>query len=108
MNMTDTSLICEAIRTRRLLEFRYHGLRRLVEPYCHGTSTRGAEVLRAVQVGGKSSSGGFGFGKLWSVSEIEDLHVIDETFPADDPNYNPQDTGMKSIHCRVELSAPSR
>ena len=61
------ALICEAIRKKLLLEFRYGGLPRVVEPYIHGISNRGTEVLRAVQVGGSSNSGGFGYGKLWTV-----------------------------------------
>jgi hypothetical protein len=96
------ALICEAIRKRLLLEFRYGGLPRVVEPYAHGTSTRGTEVLRAVQVGGSSNSGGFGYGKLWALEEITALRITAETFPADDPNYNPEDSGMTSIHCRIE------
>lgn len=99
--MADTSLICAAIRKRLVLEFRYRGRHRIVEPYCHGASTRGIEVLRAVQVGGSSSSGGFGFGKLWALSEISELRLTDATFEPDDPNYNPNDTGMQTIHCRV-------
>ena len=95
-------IICEAIRKRLLLEFRYGGLPRVVEPYVLGTSTRGTEVLRAVQVGGSSNSGGFGYGKLWAVEEITALRITTETFPADDPNYNPDDSGMQSIHCRIE------
>jgi hypothetical protein len=84
------AIICEAIRKRLLLEFRYGGLPRVVEPYILGISARGTEVLRAVQVGGSSNSGGFGYGKLWA-----------ESFPAD-PNYDPDDSGMQSIHCRIE------
>ncbi len=41
--MTD-AFICDAIRKRLLLEFRYRGLPRVVEPYCHGISARGVEV----------------------------------------------------------------
>jgi hypothetical protein len=100
--MTDKTIICDAIRKRLLLEFRYGGLPRVVEPYCHGISTRGVEVLRAVQVGGSSNSGGFGYGKLWVVEDITALRITTETFPADDPNYNPDDSGMQSIHCRIE------
>jgi hypothetical protein len=100
--MTDTTIICEAIRKRLLLEFRYNGLQRVVEPYVHGISTRDVEVLRAVQVGGSSNSGGFGYGKLWAVAEITALRITTETFPADDPNYDPDDSGMKTIHCRIE------
>lgn len=99
--MPGTSLICEAIRKRALLEFQYHGRPRVVAPYCHGISTRDVEVLRAVQVRGSSASGGFGTGKLWAVAEITRLRMLDETFTADDPRYNPDDSAMKRIHCRV-------
>jgi hypothetical protein len=95
------SPICEAIRKRALLEFQYHGRLRVVAPYCHGISTRGGEVLRAVQVRGLSASGGFGFGKLWSVSAMVNPRILDEKFVPDDPDYNPKDSGMKQIHCRV-------
>jgi len=94
-------LICEAIRRRKRLEFNYHGKLRIVEPYCHGVSSRGAEVLRAVQVRGSSSSGGYGFGKLWTVAELVNPRITTETFEPNDPNYNPDDSGMKQIHCRV-------
>src|SRR5688572_9579897 len=100
----NKAIICDAIRKRLRLEFRYGGLPRIVEPYCLGVSTRGAEVLRAVQVGGSSNSGGFGYGKLWTVDQITALRLMTETFPADDPNYNPEDSGMQSIHCRIERS----
>lgn len=96
------SMICEAIRRRALLRFSYHGYARVVAPYCHGISTRNSEVLRAVQVRGESSSGGLGFGKLWTVAEMRDLEMADETFVANDPNYNPDDSAMKRICCRIE------
>lgn len=50
---------------------------------------------------GSSSSGGFGFGKLWSIAEIVDPRLTAETFVPDDPQYNPDDRGMRQIHCRV-------
>src|SRR4026209_1977469 len=96
------SAICEAIRKRLLLEFRYGGLPRVVEPYAHGISTRGTEVLRAVQVGGSSNSGGFGYGKLWTVEEITALRITTESSPAAAPNNTPADRGIKSTHCRIE------
>jgi hypothetical protein len=99
--MSGTNLICEAIRKRALLEFHYHDRPRVVAPYCHGISTRGLEVLRAIQVRGGSVSGGLGFGKLWIVSEMVDVRLLDEIFAPDDPNYNPNDSGMKQIHCCI-------
>jgi hypothetical protein len=84
-----------------LLEFEYHGHRRVVAPYCHGTSARGVEVLRAIQVRGTSASGAFGFGKLWAVEEMQRVRATTEAFVADDPDYNPNDSAMARIHCRV-------
>jgi hypothetical protein len=99
--VSTTSTICESIRKRVLLEFEYGGHPRVVAPYCHGISTRDAESLRAVQVRGSSASGGFGFGKLWTVAKMSRLRLTDETFVPNDPNYNPDDSGMKQIHCRI-------
>jgi hypothetical protein len=99
--MTDGGIICEAIRQRRLLAFDYKGLRRRVAPYCHGLSRRGEEVLRGVQVGGPSRTGGLGFGKLWLVSEMKNLRCTDERFAPSDPDYNPNDSAMVEIHCHV-------
>jgi hypothetical protein len=98
----DANLICRAIRERRLLTFDYNSQSRVVAPYCYGLSTRDAEVLRAVQVGGASSSGGFGFGKLWTLAQMKDVRLSGETFVANDPNYNPDDSAMKRIICRIE------
>jgi hypothetical protein len=93
--------ICRAIRECRLLACDYKGKPRVIAPYCLGLSQRGSQMLRAVQVGGASHSNGFGFGKLWTVADIENLRLLDETFVADDPDYNPDDSAMKSIICRV-------
>ena len=86
-----SELLCRAIRTRTLVEFEYDGRRRVVAPYCHGTTRKRVEVLRAIQVGGESRSGGFGFGKLWTVSKMKDVRGSDERFLPTDPSYNPDD-----------------
>ncbi len=94
--------ICRAIRERHLLTFDYNGQQRVVAPYCYGISTKDAELLRAIQVRGASSAGGFGVGKLWTVEKMADLRVAAETFTPDDPNYNPNDSAMKRVICRIE------
>jgi hypothetical protein len=93
--------ICRAIHEHRLLAFDYHGHHRIVACYCHGTSTSGAEVLRAIQVGGASGSGGFGFGKLWLVADVRSPNLLEASFEPDDPQYNPNDSAMRAIHCRI-------
>lgn len=99
---TSAEQICRAIRERRLLTFDYDGRERVVAPYCYGISTKDADMLRAIQVRGASNAGGLGFGKLWTVSKMIDLRVVDETFKPNDPNYNPDDSAMKRVICRIE------
>jgi hypothetical protein len=98
---SSTDVICAAIRLRRLLAFEYQGLPRLVAPYCHGISRRGEEVLRGVQVGGSSRSGLLGAGKLWRVAQMRQLRDGGESFVPNDPHYNPDDSALVEIHCRV-------
>ena len=93
-------VICEAIRNCELLEFDYDGLHRIVAPYCHGFTSKN-EVLRAVQVRGESRSRGMGFGKLWKVDKILEVRRTGDSFVPDDPRYNPNDTAMTRIHCKV-------
>lgn len=95
-------IICQAIQQLRKLIFDYNGLRRIVAPYCYGISTRDTEVLRAVQLGGASNSKGYGFGKLWTVSEMSGLALSEEHFVPSDPQYNPNDSAMKRVICCVD------
>jgi hypothetical protein len=95
------SQLCRAIHARTLLEFEYEGHQRVVAPYCYGATNKGIEVLRAIQMGGSSRSGGFGFGKLWHVAKMKNLHNTDERFVATDPAYNPDDRAMARIYCRI-------
>jgi hypothetical protein len=92
--------ICAAIRERRRLHFLYDGVARVVEPYCHGRSGKGSELLRAVQVG-PERAGKLGVGKLWTVAKLQDV-TVGETFEANDPDYNPVDPAMQFMHCWVE------
>lgn len=96
--MTRHDIICEAIEQRCRLEFEYDGLLRIVEPYCHGVTSRGNECLRAVQIGG--AAGRLGFGKLWTIAKMTNLRA-GVAFRPRDPNYNPDDSAMSEIHCRI-------
>jgi hypothetical protein len=58
--------ICEAIGDRAVVRFSYGGGSRTVEPYCHGMSSTGTEVLRGYQTGGYSSSGKPRWGGVYS------------------------------------------
>ncbi|HTB78636.1 MAG TPA: hypothetical protein VK762_35585 [Polyangiaceae bacterium] len=94
-------LLCEAIATKKLLAFTYDGHPRVVAPYLHGWTRAGDESLRAVQVRGSSRSGRFAGGKLWTVSKMRLVRTLEEGFVPDDPDYEPNDSAMVRIHCRV-------
>jgi hypothetical protein len=99
-----TAAICGAISARRLIEFDYKGKHRIVAPYCHGAGPRGQDLLRAVQLERPNSlraSGGFGFGKLWMVREMHSVRMSREPFEPDDHTYDPDDSGIVQIHCRI-------
>jgi hypothetical protein len=98
------AVVCRAIRELRVLEFEYYGKRRVVQPYCHGVTMKGADSLRALQIGGQGP--GFGFGKMWALEKMANLRLTDRRFVPDDPHYNPDDSAMARIHCRVERVAP--
>lgn len=89
--------ICDAIARRFMIAFDYNGARRTVKPYCHGFTRTGAETVRAVEVGGR----GRAFGKLWTVTKMQNLRIVAEHFAPDDRDYNPDDSAMPEIHCRV-------
>jgi hypothetical protein len=95
------ALLCEAIRTRKVLAFTYEGKPRVVAPYCHGFTRADEEVLRAIQLRGSSRSGRFGSGKLWTVSKMRLVRMLEETFVPDDPDYEPNDSAMARIECRI-------
>lgn len=95
------SVICTAIAKRLRISFHYQGHPRIVDPYCHGISTAGNEVLRGYQVGGTSSSGNTLGWRLFETSQMSGLVLTSSSFSPTQPGYNPADKGMTTIHCRI-------
>lgn len=93
--------ICDAIRARAMVRFSYDGGSRIVEPYCHGVSTTGSEVLRGYQTGGYSSSGNPVGWRLFEVAKLSGFRQTSQTFNRNRSGYNPHDEGMVSVHCHV-------
>lgn len=95
------SAICAAIAKRAVVTFSYDQRQRTVEPYAHGISTTGVEVLRAFQTAGGSGSGQPMGWRLFSVSKIEEWRDTGAIFIETRPGYNPRDAAMRAIHCHV-------
>jgi hypothetical protein len=93
------TVVCNAIASRRLLEFDYDGHHRLVEPHCHGRGATNKEFFRAFQIGGTSASGPLGW-KLFDMDHVFNVRLCDERFePRSD--FRADDTSMHPVHCRV-------
>jgi predicted nucleotidyltransferase len=94
--------ICNAIKKKAVIQFKYANELRIVEPQCHGISTAGKEVMRGFQTGGRSRSRRSVAEKLFEISKITGLKETGETFSNPGPNYNPNDQAMIYVHCRLE------
>jgi hypothetical protein len=99
------TLICDAIRSRRLIRFIYDGYERIAEPHLYGISTADHEVLSAYLVGGWSASEGAPGWRKYLVREMHDIHALAESFEGARPGYNPEDRQMRQAFCRLEVAA---
>ncbi len=93
--------ICAAIRSHRLLRITYDGGPREVEPYCYGVSTTGKEVLRGFQLAGPGRTGRTSGWRLFDVSRIGSLAVLEDEFPGNRPEYRPVDRAMIRQFCNL-------
>ncbi len=99
--------ICAAISNKKPLRFLYDDdvAVRIVEPYCFGESKTGADVLRAYQIRGYSSSGAPKGWRLFDVSKITRLTILEEeTIDGKRRDYNPNDAAMVRFYCRLPKS----
>ena len=94
------SVLCGAIEGKFLIEFLYEGGIRVVEPHCYGLSSAGNEAFRGYQVDGFSSSGTLGW-RMFMLSKVQNMAVLEKTFPNPRPGYKKNDRGMKEIFCEL-------
>lgn len=101
-NSTDEQLRL-AIAYKRLIEVRYDGHMRVLEPHDYGIQ-KGSQRLLAYQVRGGSAhanNGGRGW-KLLKVSKIESCVVLDETFRGSRERPNQEHLVWEQVFARVE------
>lgn len=87
-------VIMDAIRDRRVLEFRYHNERRQVEPHCVGRDSQGHDALRAYQLGGKGW-------RLFHLSDILGPVQSRGQFAGPRPDYKRNDSAMDVIYAQL-------
>jgi hypothetical protein len=90
------SELVDAIQETKVVELRYHGYARIVEPHAYGRDKSGDEVLRCFQTSGGSESGERTGWKLLKIAEVYSLHVQKTTFQAR-AGYRRNDRAMEYI-----------
>ena len=90
-------VILSAIKNTQVLRFTYNGKERVVEPQTYGISIAGREVLRAHQIGGRSTSGQVRMAKLFDLEKISNLRKEGTVFRAALSAHNPNDSAMVEI-----------
>ena len=90
------SELLDAINIKKVVELRYHGYARTVEPHAYGRDKNGDEILRCFQVSGGSESGERTGWKLLKVDEVYSIHLERATFRTRD-GYRQNDKAMVHI-----------
>lgn len=100
---TARELLRQALTERRVVQFKYHGFERRVEPHALGLVTDGRPALLGWQVSGGSASEPPPGWRTFLLGEIEALRLLRKTF-APRPDYRPETTKLKPIE--AEVAAP--
>lgn len=100
-DLTGTELAVRATLEHRVLSFRYHGLRRTVEPHLIGTHEAGEPLLVAFQTGGESTSGEVPGWRTFNTVEMESVEIAAEVFPGPRPGFTPPRHAMVEIFARA-------
>ncbi|HJV86488.1 MAG TPA: hypothetical protein VJ698_13525 [Noviherbaspirillum sp.] len=92
--------ICLAINEKRLIELRYHGYSRMVEPHIYGEDKNGDEVVRCFQLAGGSQSGERAGWKLLKIREALVVLVTETRFEPR-AEFQRNDKVVRKVFCEV-------
>jgi hypothetical protein len=95
------TIICDAIKNKRLLQFSYDDFTRIVEPHLLGQKSSGKDALSAYLVRGYTESERQPYWRSYSVEKMEFIIMLDERFENAREGYNPNDKTMQRIYCRL-------
>ena len=94
------AILSQAIQQTKVLELRYHGYSRIVEPHAYGRDKVGDEILRCYQTSGGSESGERVGWKLLKVREAFSFHLTDTSFSGR-PEYKRNDKAMNHVFAQL-------
>ena len=89
--------ICSAIEKKQIISFYYNNRQRFVEPYLLGYSQNNELTLSAWQLSGGTQESW----RQFHLSKISSLAITDRNFVPSRQGYNPNDSTMSQIVCRL-------
>lgn len=92
--------ILQAIQQTKILELRYDGYFRIVEPHAYGRDKNGDEIIRCYQTAGGSASGESIGWKLLKVRDVFSLHITNTKFSTRS-EYKKNDKAMIQIFAQL-------
>ncbi len=95
------SLICQAIRSRRLLMFGYGNAVRVVEPHLYGVNSAGHEALSAWLRPGLSRADPDGGWRMYLADDLRSMQALPEIFIGPREGYNPNDPHFTEVYCQL-------
>jgi predicted DNA-binding transcriptional regulator YafY len=98
--MTAEELLRQALQERRVVQFKYHGYSRRVEPHALGRATGDRPALLGWQVSGGSASEPPPGWRTFVLADIKSLKLMRPTF-VPRPDYRPETTKLKPIEAEV-------
>lgn len=97
---TADELLRQALGERRVVQFKYHGYSRRVEPHALGRVTGDRPALLGWQVSGGSASEPPPGWRTFVLADIKSLKLMRPTFTPR-PDYRPETTKLKPIEVEV-------
>ncbi len=93
--------LVRAILEHRLVGFRYQGRERIVEPHLLGLHEAGEPMLVAYQTAGASRSGDVPGWRTFITTSMEDVEILDQTFPGPRSDMRASSQPMLEIFARA-------
>ncbi|HRH40148.1 MAG TPA: hypothetical protein PKY82_00795 [Pyrinomonadaceae bacterium] len=93
-------LLCRAITERLVIQFKYDGRMRIVEPFCCGAGSAGNYLLRGFQIRGADKTKPLCW-RLYEISDMSQLNVTQHNFNGKRAEYEPNDSAFTQTFCCI-------
>jgi hypothetical protein len=93
-------LLCRAITGKHLVQFKYDGRSRIVEPFCCGAGADENYILRGFQIRGSDKTKPL-CRRLYELADMSQLSITQHSFTGNRAGYNPVNQAIIRIFCRI-------